>query len=55
MNTTAPIRIMLVDDHAIVREGLRSLLGDEDGFEIVAEHVAETGRCSAFVLLRRKR
>jgi DNA-binding NarL/FixJ family response regulator len=37
MTDSAPIRIMLVDDHAIVREGLRALLGDVDGFEIVAE------------------
>lgn len=29
------IRIALVDDHPIVREGLASALGDEPGFEIV--------------------
>lgn len=32
-----PIRIMLVDDHAIVREGYRSLLQKQPGLEVVAE------------------
>lgn len=32
-----PIRLLLVDDHAIVREGLRALLGDVDDFLIVGE------------------
>ncbi|HEX3617430.1 MAG TPA: response regulator transcription factor [Solirubrobacteraceae bacterium] len=31
------IRIVIADDHAIVRRGLRQLLEDEDGFEVVAE------------------
>ena len=31
------IRIVIVDDHAIVREGLRTLLGDEAEIEIVGE------------------
>ncbi|GAB4519976.1 MAG: response regulator transcription factor [Amphiplicatus sp.] len=32
-----PLKIMIVDDHAIVREGLRMLLGDEPGLAIIAE------------------
>lgn len=32
-----PIRIMLVDDHEIVRTGLRSYLEKQDGIQVVAE------------------
>jgi two-component system, NarL family, response regulator LiaR len=31
------IRILIVDDHAIVRKGIRALLSESGGFEIVAE------------------
>jgi DNA-binding NarL/FixJ family response regulator len=31
------VRILLADDHALVREGLRQLLADEPGFEIAGE------------------
>ena len=31
------IRIVLADDHPVVRRGLRMLLDDEEGFEVVAE------------------
>ena len=31
------LRLLLVDDHAVVREGLRSLLGTDQRFEIVGE------------------
>jgi two-component system response regulator NreC len=34
---SAQIRIVIADDHAIVRRGLRQLLEGEDGFEVVAE------------------
>jgi DNA-binding NarL/FixJ family response regulator len=33
----APIRIVLCDDHAVVRAGLRRLLEDEPGFDVVGE------------------
>ncbi len=36
------IRVLLADDHALVREGLRSLLSDEADMEVVGE--AEDGR-----------
>lgn len=34
---TAPLRVMLVDDHEVVRQGLRALLEAEDDIEVVAE------------------
>jgi len=34
---SAPIRVLIVDDHAIVREGLRALLDHSDSLEIVGE------------------
>jgi two-component system response regulator NreC len=37
-----PVRILIADDHAIIRGGLRALLAHEPGFEIVAE--ASDGR-----------
>jgi len=37
-----PLRILVVDDHAVVRRGVRSLLESEEGFEITGE--ATTGR-----------
>lgn len=41
MSTTMrPIRVLIVDDHAVVRIGLRSLLGHAAGFRVVGE--AET-------------
>src|ERR1700685_3523758 len=36
-DAAAPIRIVIADDHAVVRRGLRQLLEDESGFEVVAE------------------
>jgi two-component system, NarL family, response regulator DevR len=37
MTTQAPIRLLIVDDHAIVREGLTSILSEEPDFEVVGE------------------
>lgn len=36
------IRLLLADDHSLIREGFKSLLGKNDDFEIVGE--AENGR-----------
>ncbi|HWF35753.1 MAG TPA: response regulator transcription factor [Solirubrobacteraceae bacterium] len=33
----SPIRIVLADDHTLMRNGLRLLLEAEEGFEVVAE------------------
>jgi two-component system response regulator NreC len=34
---TQPIRVVIADDHAVVRRGLRQVLEAEGGFEVVAE------------------
>ena len=39
--TEAPIRVVIADDHPLVREGLRGVLTSKGGFEVVAE--AEDG------------
>ena len=47
-----PIRLMLVDDHEIVREGLRTLLEQEDGLEVVGE--AEDGESALRLVAERR-
>ena len=42
--TPVTLRILLADDHSIVRDGLRALLENEPDMEVVAE--AGTGRCT---------
>jgi DNA-binding NarL/FixJ family response regulator len=37
MTRSAPIRVLLADDHPILREGLRRLLDEEGGFEVVGQ------------------
>jgi DNA-binding NarL/FixJ family response regulator len=41
MSSTAPIRLLVMDDHPLFRDGLAHTLGAEEGFEIVAQ--AEDG------------
>lgn len=48
MNTATPIiKLLLVDDHGIVREGLRALLEDGEGFVIVGEASNGDEACEA--------
>ncbi len=35
--TSAPIRVLIVDDHPVVRDGLRGLFAGDPGFEVVGE------------------
>jgi two-component system response regulator NreC len=46
------IRVLLVDDHAVVRTGLRLLLEAEDDIEVVGE--AENGRRAVFEAIQSK-
>ena len=38
LRADGPVRVMLVDDHAVVRAGYRRLLADEADLRVVAEH-----------------
>ena len=33
----APIRLMLADDHALLRDGIRSLIDGQSGISVIAE------------------
>ena len=37
-----PIRVMVVDDHSVVREGIRHVLSDPAQFTVVSEASSET-------------
>jgi DNA-binding NarL/FixJ family response regulator len=50
-NVVSPIRVLLVDDHSLVRAGIRSLLEKSPGVEVVGE--ASNGR-QALELVRSK-
>ena len=47
-----PIKILLVDDHAMVREGIRVFIANKPGFEIVGE--AENGKQGVLLALSLK-
>lgn len=44
----APIRVLLVDDHAVVRQGYRSLLHDSGHIDVIGEAADAAGACQAF-------
>jgi len=48
--TVSPLRIVIVDDHAVVRRGVRALLESQSGWDVVAE--ATTGREAVAVVQR---
>jgi DNA-binding NarL/FixJ family response regulator len=57
VNTVAPVRLLIVDDHPVVRQGLRTFLETRPDFEVVGEAgdgetaVAETARLRPDVIL----
>ena len=42
------LRILLVDDHPVVRKGLKALLDDEEGLEVVAQAAGVEEACAIF-------
>ena len=47
MTTPQPVRVLLVDDHALFRSGIRALLQEYPDFEIVGETADGMERSSA--------
>jgi PleD family two-component response regulator len=43
----APIRVLLVDDHVILRQGIRVMLNKEGDFEVVGETEQDVNRNAA--------
>lgn len=48
---TGPIKVLLVDDHAIVREGYRRLLAGEPGVQVVGEAANAAQACDCALAL----
>ena len=49
MNEANPVRVALVDDHAVVRQGYRRLIDSEPNLRVVAEH-ADADAANAWLL-----
>lgn len=47
---TAPIRVLVVDDHAMIREGVRHVLTDTDDLEVVGD--VDSGRSALEAMAR---
>ena len=50
--TDAPIRVLVVDDHSVVREGIRHVLGDLARFQVVGEAASAAEAVAAAVVLK---
>jgi DNA-binding NarL/FixJ family response regulator len=50
MTETAPLRVLVADDHALVRHGFRSILAGEDDIEVIEE--ASNGRDAVAIATR---
>jgi DNA-binding NarL/FixJ family response regulator len=49
---SGPIRVLLLDDHEVVRRGLRELLEDEPDIEVVGEAESATAALRRIPALR---
>jgi len=52
LRATAPIRVYLVDDHAVIRAALKSLLDRREGFEVVGQGADARRAIDEFAILR---
>src|SRR5216684_2874828 len=48
----SPIRVLVVDDHVLLRQGIRVLLNEEQDFEVVGEAEDEQGALSLTIELK---
>ncbi len=50
--TSVPVRVFLLDDHELVRRGIRELLGNEDDLEVVGEAATAAEAMARIALTR---